>query len=62
MELKVPGDKSISQRALILGSLAEGESSFRGLLATGDPGSTAGLLGTWEYQSLPFLPMAAKYA
>jgi len=41
MELKVPGDKSISQRALILGSLAEGVSSFRGLLATGDPGSTA---------------------
>jgi 3-phosphoshikimate 1-carboxyvinyltransferase len=44
MELRVPGDKSISQRALILGSLAEGESRVRGLLATGDPGSTAGAL------------------
>ena len=41
MELKLPGDKSISQRALILGSLAEGVSAVRGLLATGDPGSTA---------------------
>jgi 3-phosphoshikimate 1-carboxyvinyltransferase len=41
MELKVPGDKSISQRALILASLAEGESRIRGLLCGGDPASTA---------------------
>lgn len=41
MELRVPGDKSISQRALILSSLAEGESRLRGLLFAGDPASTA---------------------
>jgi len=44
MELRVPGDKSISQRALILSSLAEGESRLRGLLSEGDPASTAGAL------------------
>jgi len=44
MELRVPGDKSISQRALILSSLAEGESRIRGLLCGGDPASTAGAL------------------
>ena len=44
MELRVPGDKSISQRALILSSLAEGESKLRGLLSGGDSASTAGAL------------------
>jgi len=44
MELRVPGDKSISQRALILASLAEGESRVSGILAGGDPSSTAGAL------------------
>ena len=44
MELRVPGDKSISQRALILSSLAEGENRIRGLLCGGDPASTAGAL------------------
>ncbi len=44
MELRVPGDKSISQRALILSSLAEGTSRLRGLLSEGDPASTAGAL------------------
>ena len=44
MELRVPGDKSISQRALILASLAEGKSRLRGLLSGGDPASTAGAL------------------
>jgi 3-phosphoshikimate 1-carboxyvinyltransferase len=41
MELRVPGDKSISQRALIFSSLADGESRLRGLLSGGDPASTA---------------------
>jgi 3-phosphoshikimate 1-carboxyvinyltransferase len=30
-ELRVPGDKSIAHRALVLGALADGESSIRGL-------------------------------
>lgn len=44
MELRVPGDKSITQRALILASLAEGESRLRGLLPGADPAATAGAL------------------
>ena len=35
----VPGDKSISHRALILGSLAVGESRISGLLEAGDRSS-----------------------
>jgi 3-phosphoshikimate 1-carboxyvinyltransferase len=38
---KMPGDKSISQRALILGALAEGETRISGLLESGDVHSTA---------------------
>ena len=41
---RVPGDKSISQRALILGALAEGETRITGLLESGDVHSTAGAL------------------
>ena len=41
---EVPGDKSISQRALILGALAEGETRITGLLESGDVHSTAGAL------------------
>jgi len=44
MRIRVPGDKSISQRALILSSLARGESRIRGLLPGGDPASTANVL------------------
>jgi len=40
----VPGDKSISQRALILGALADGETRITGLLESGDVHSTAGAL------------------
>jgi 3-phosphoshikimate 1-carboxyvinyltransferase len=42
--VRVPGDKSLTQRALILAALAEGESRLRGLLWGGDAGSTAGAL------------------
>jgi 3-phosphoshikimate 1-carboxyvinyltransferase len=42
--LKVPGDKSISQRALIFAALAEGESRLSGLLPGADPASTAAAL------------------
>jgi len=41
---QVPGDKSISQRALILGALAQGETRITGLLESGDVHSTAGAL------------------
>ena len=37
-----PGDKSISQRAIILGGLATGETRISGLLESGDVQSTAG--------------------
>ena len=44
MILRVPGDKSISQRALILAVLADGESRLTGLLPGADPASTAAAL------------------
>jgi 3-phosphoshikimate 1-carboxyvinyltransferase len=44
--IRVPGDKSISHRALILSSLAEGESRIRGILKSEDVHSTAGVLRT----------------
>jgi len=40
-EIRLPGDKSISHRALILGSLATGRSRLRGLSKGGDVQSTA---------------------
>lgn len=39
--IRVPGDKSISHRALMLGSLARGETIIEGLLLGEDPRSTA---------------------
>jgi 3-phosphoshikimate 1-carboxyvinyltransferase len=39
--IRVPGDKSISHRALMLGSLAAGETTIEGLLLGEDPRSTA---------------------
>ncbi len=44
MRLRVPGDKSLTQRALILAALGDGESRLRGLLHGGDAESTAGAL------------------
>src|SRR5581483_7036507 len=41
---ETPGDKSISQRALILGAMAEGETRISGLLQSEDVLSTAGAL------------------
>jgi 3-phosphoshikimate 1-carboxyvinyltransferase len=43
-ELVVPGDKSISHRALICSALAEGTSRVRGILPSADVHSTAGVL------------------
>tara|TARA_Y100001978_G_C23695943_1_gene437565 strand:+ start:891 stop:2198 length:1308 start_codon:yes stop_codon:yes gene_type:complete len=42
--VEVPGDKSISHRALILGSIAEGETTISGFLHSEDPLSTASCL------------------
>jgi 3-phosphoshikimate 1-carboxyvinyltransferase len=39
--LQIPGDKSISHRALMLGALATGETTIQGLLLGEDPRSTA---------------------
>lgn len=43
-KIRVPGDKSITQRALIVASLASGESRLKGLLPSSDPQSTASVL------------------
>lgn len=42
--IKVPGDKSISHRSLILASLADGTSRIRGILNSADIQSTAAVL------------------
>ena len=42
--IKVPGDKSISHRALIIGSISEGETNIKGFLYSEDPLSTADCL------------------
>ena len=42
--VKVPGDKSISHRALIIGSIAKGETYIEGFLYSEDPLSTADCL------------------
>ncbi|MBJ7900355.1 MAG: 3-phosphoshikimate 1-carboxyvinyltransferase [Cyanobacteria bacterium RI_101] len=39
--IQIPGDKSISHRALMLGAVAEGETVIQGLLLGEDPRSTA---------------------
>lgn len=39
--IKIPGDKSISHRALMLGAIASGETTIEGLLLGEDPRSTA---------------------
>lgn len=44
VRIRVPGDKSLSQRALIMAALAEGSSRVSGLLYGGDTESTAGTL------------------
>ncbi len=44
IQLRVPGDKSISHRALLLSALAEGQSRVRGILSGRDPAATAEVL------------------
>lgn len=40
--ISIPGDKSISHRALMLGAIAQGQTNIQGLLLGADPYSTAG--------------------
>lgn len=40
LSIRVPGDKSITQRALILGAMADGQSEIRGALRGADPLAT----------------------
>ncbi len=44
--VRVPGDKSISHRALMLSAVARGSTVIRGLLFSGDVASTANALGS----------------
>ena len=55
MKVNVPGDKSITQRVLILASLASGESRLSGLLHGGDVESTAEALRSLGV-GLPSIP------
>lgn len=64
--IEVPGDKSISHRALILGALAEGETQIAGLLESADVLDTARALqmfgadvqrldeGSWRVSGVPW--------
>ena len=52
--IRIPGDKSVTQRALIFASLASGESRLRGLLAGEDPQATAGALRALGVDIPPF--------
>jgi len=52
--VRMPGDKSISHRALILSSLAAGESLIRGILESEDVASTARVLRALGVDIPPF--------
>ena len=45
--VRVPGDKSISHRSLMLGAIATGETRIQGLLLGEDPRSTAACFQAW---------------
>lgn len=51
--VQIPGDKSISHRALMLGALAEGETQIQGLLLGDDPRSTAACFAAMGAQISP---------
>lgn len=54
--IRVPGDKSISHRALIFAALADGPSRIRDILPSADVRSTAGVLGAL---GVPVPPLSA---
>ena len=51
--VRVPGDKSISHRALLFGAIAQGETRIEGLLPAEDPLSTAACLRAMGVQVTP---------
>jgi 3-phosphoshikimate 1-carboxyvinyltransferase len=55
-EVRVPGDKSVSHRALMFGSLASGRSTVRGVLQAADTESTAGALRALGWDVPPLGP------
>ncbi len=52
-KVKVPGDKSISHRALLFGAIAEGKTIIEGLLPAEDPVSTAECLRSMGVKITP---------
>ena len=56
--VRVPGDKSISHRALLLASLARGTSAHTGLLTGEDVRHTAGVLRAMGVRVAPLRPGA----
>lgn len=52
----LPGDKSISHRALILAAVTEGRARIRGVLSSADVASTAGVLSALGVALLPLDP------
>ncbi|MCT0219851.1 3-phosphoshikimate 1-carboxyvinyltransferase [Synechococcus sp. CS-1329] len=57
--VRVPGDKSISHRALLFGAIAEGETRIEGLLPAEDPLSTAACLRAMGVRISPIQAGAA---
>lgn len=60
-EVRVPGDKSISHRALIFGALASGESQIAGILESADVRSTANVLRSLGV-SVPDLSQSFRFS
>ncbi len=54
-KVKVPGDKSISHRSLLLAAIAEGETTIEGMLPAEDPISTAYCLKAMGVQITPLI-------
>lgn len=56
--IQVPGDKSISHRALMLGAIAQGETRIQGLLLGEDPRSTA---ACFQAMGVEISPLEAEW-
>ncbi len=54
-KVRVPGDKSISHRALLFGAIAEGKTTVEGLLPADDPISTASCLRSMGVEISPII-------
>ncbi|MEN9206779.1 MAG: 3-phosphoshikimate 1-carboxyvinyltransferase [Gloeomargarita sp. GMQP_bins_120] len=59
-QVQVPGDKSISHRALILGCLAVGTTVIEGILPAADPQSTAQCLRALGHHIAPLQPQGVE--